>query len=106
MSAIPRLLIVDDDVQLVRMLEEFLAADGFPVRHAETGEAALDLLTREDFALVILDVMLPGQSGLDVLQRLRLAGDTPVLMLTARGGDDDKVLGLELGADDYLAKPF
>jgi two-component system response regulator CpxR len=102
----PRLLIVDDDAQLGRMLGEFLAGEGLAVRHVESGPAAIELLACESFDLVILDVMLPGLSGFDVLQRLRLAGDTPVLMLTARGDEDDKVLGLELGADDYLAKPF
>jgi two-component system response regulator CpxR len=100
------LLVVDDDVELVRMLGELLAGEGFITHHAQTGLAALDVLEERDFDLVILDVMMPGLDGLSALCRLRRDKDTPVLMLTARGEDDDRIRGLELGADDYLSKPF
>lgn len=106
MSPPPRLLIVDDDLQLGRMLGEFLAGEGFAAEHAESGAAALRWLAARGFDLVILDIMMPKLSGLEVLRRLRLSGDIPVLMLTARGEEDDRILGLELGADDYLSKPF
>ena len=106
MSPPPRLLIVDDDLQLGRMLGEFLLGEGFATEHAETGAAALRWLAGRSYDLVILDIMMPKLSGLEVLRRLRLSGDVPVLMLTARGEEDDRILGLELGADDYLSKPF
>jgi len=106
MSPPPRLLIVDDDVQLGRMLGEFLLGEGFSAEHAPDGPAGLRRLTAQGYDLVILDIMMPKLSGLEVLRRLRLSGDTPVLMLTARGEEDDRILGLELGADDYLSKPF
>lgn len=102
----PRLLIVDDDLQLGRMLGEFLSGEGFLCEHAKNGAAALRCLAACAYDLVVLDVMMPKLSGLEVLRRLRLSGDVPVLMLTARGEEDDRILGLELGADDYLSKPF
>ncbi len=101
-----RILIIDDDRELGAMLVEFLAPDRFDVTPRLSGEDGLLALREEDFDLVILDIMLPGMSGLDVLKELRRAGDTPVIMLTARGDDVDRILGLEFGADDYLAKPF
>jgi len=106
MSPSPRLLIVDDDLQLGRMLGEFVSGEGFVAEHAESGAAALRCLAARGYDLVILDIMMPRLSGLEVLRRLRLSGDVPVLMLTARGEEDDRILGLELGADDYLSKPF
>ena len=88
------------------MLREFLAPDHFRVSTAGSGEAGLESLQEGRFDLLILDIMLPGMSGIDVLQRVRRHSDMPVIMLTARGDDVDRILGLEFGADDYLAKPF
>jgi two-component system response regulator CpxR len=100
------ILLVDDDRELDLMLTEYLSAEPFSVAIAQDGKVALDLLTEEIFDLVILDVMLPSLNGFDVLRRLRQTLAVPVIMLTARGEDTDRILGLELGADDYLAKPF
>ena len=100
------ILLVDDDRELDQMLTEYLTAEPFSVATALDGRAALDRLAEEIFDLVILDVMLPSLSGFDVLRRLRQTLSVPVIMLTARGEDNDRILGLELGADDYLAKPF
>ena len=100
------ILLVDDDRELDLMLTEYLSAEPFGIVTAVDGTEALDLLTKENFDLVILDVMLPSLNGFDVLRRLRQTLAVPVIMLTARGEDTDRILGLELGADDYLAKPF
>jgi two-component system response regulator CpxR len=102
----PHILLVDDDRELDLMLTEYLSAEPFSIVTATDGTKALDLLTKENFDLVILDVMLPSLNGFDVLRRLRQALTVPVIMLTARGEDTDRILGLELGADDYLPKPF
>lgn len=105
----PRLLIIDDDYSLFSLLEEYLGKSGYSCFHAPDGSSGLTMLSAEPWDAVILDVMLPGIDGHNVLQRIRAnatTSDIPVLMLTARGEEDDKVLGLELGADDYLAKPF
>ena len=102
-----RLLIIDDDVRLSEMLVEYLAPEGLQLTAVASGVAGLRSAQRENFDLIILDVMLPGLSGFDVLKQLREAGaKTPVLMLTARGDDVDRIVGLDLGADDYLPKPF
>jgi two-component system response regulator CpxR len=102
-----RLLIIDDDVRLAEMLAEYLAPEGIELTGVASGIQGLRSAQRENFDLIILDVMLPGLSGFDVLKQLREAGSkTPVLMLTARGDDVDRIVGLDLGADDYLAKPF
>ncbi|MGC4047588.1 MAG: response regulator transcription factor [Armatimonas sp.] len=102
-----RLLLIDDDRELCQLLIELLSADGFTVEAAHHGQLGLDRALTGEFALVILDVMLPGISGMEVLRRLRATSQLPVLMLTARGDDAiDRVLGLESGADDYLPKPF
>jgi two-component system response regulator CpxR len=101
------ILIVDDDRDLASMLAEFLGHEGFQVVTATEGGGALGLVAERPFDLVILDVMLPGSSGFDVLRELRQRKPRlPVLMLTARGEAIDRILGLELGADDYLPKPF
>ncbi|MDA8109063.1 MAG: response regulator transcription factor [Betaproteobacteria bacterium] len=100
-----RILLADDDVELCRMLQEYLQAEGFSVDTAHDGETALAKAMTGDFDLVVLDVMMPRKNGFDVLRELRAHALTPVLMLTARGDDIDSVLGLELGADDYLGKP-
>ena len=100
------ILLVEDARELAQVIARELEAAGYRVLRANDGRAALDLLGRERFDLVVLDWMLPGISGLDVLRELRRSGSTPVLMLTARGEETDRVIGLELGADDYLTKPF
>jgi DNA-binding response OmpR family regulator len=100
-------LIVDDDQELCSMLAEYLGPEGFTVETAGRGSAALERVARGGaLDLVVLDVMLPELSGFEVLRRLRSASRIPVIMLTARGDEVDRVIGLELGADDYLAKPF
>jgi len=102
-----RLLIIDDDVDLARMLSEYLAPEGIDLTTASTGSQGLTQARSQEFDLIILDVMLPGLSGFDVLKQYRESGGkTPVLMLTARGDDVDRIVGLEMGADDYLPKPF
>jgi DNA-binding response OmpR family regulator len=102
-----RLLIIDDDVRLAEMLAEYLAPEGMELTSVASGIQGLRDAQRENYDLIILDVMLPGLSGFDVLKQLREAGcKTPVLMLTARGDDVDRIHGLDMGADDYLPKPF
>lgn len=101
----PHLLLADDDLELSLMLKEYLEGDGFQVETVSEGTLALKRALSEDFDLIILDVMMPGLNGLDVLRELRAEKVTPVLMLTARGEDVDSIVGLELGADDYLPKP-
>lgn len=100
-----RILLADDDVDLCEMLAEYLTAEGFSITFVHDGEMALRLAREESFDLVVLDVMMPRKGGFDVLRELRTDSLTPVLMLTARGEDVDSIVGLELGADDYLAKP-
>ena len=102
----PHILIVDDDPRLAAMVSEYLGEAGFRVSVAPDGGSALERLTREPYDAVVLDLMLPDIDGLEVCRRLRGASGTPVLMLTARGDAMDRVVGLELGADDYLPKPF
>jgi DNA-binding response OmpR family regulator len=102
----PTLLIIDDDEELCAMLAEYLAPEGFVTASAATGPAGLELLVRSPVDLVVLDVMLPELSGFEVLRRLRTISRVPVIMLTARGEEVDRVVGLEMGADDYLPKPF
>jgi DNA-binding response OmpR family regulator len=100
-------LLVDDDRELTAMLAEYLGQEGFAVEAVHDGSGILERLGQGGIDLVVLDIMLPGRNGLDVLQELRRRTQTPpVLMLTARGDDVDRIVGLELGADDYLPKPF
>ena len=101
-----KILIVDDDRELGEMLTEFLTPDHFDASTCLSGEDALSAMHDDDFDLLILDIMLPGMSGIDVLREVRRKSDIPVIMLTARGEDVDRILGLEFGADDYLTKPF
>jgi DNA-binding response OmpR family regulator len=101
-----RILIVDDEPDILEPLRYALERDGFAVRTATDGEKALELARRERFDVVVLDVMLPTLSGLDVCRELRHESDVPIIMLTARDDEIDRVLGLELGADDYVTKPF
>ena len=106
----PRVLMIDDDVKLTDLVGEYLAREGMEIHVVHDGAQGLERARAEPFGVLILDVMLPGLSGLDVLRQLRAGADNasrlPVLMLTARGDELDKVLGLEMGADDYLPKPF
>jgi two-component system phosphate regulon response regulator OmpR len=103
----PHLLVVDDDARLRALLQRYLAEQGFRVTAAEDAAAARRALAAFAFDLVVLDVMMPGESGLELTERLRREGrDVPVLMLTAAGSPDDRVAGFEHGADDYLPKPF
>ena len=101
-----RILMIDDDNRLAGMVSDYLGGAGFRVTVAGTGRDGEALLKRETFDAVILDLMLPDADGLDLCRRLRASSDVPILMLTARGEPMDKVVGLEIGADDYLAKPF
>ena len=100
-----KLLLVDDDVELTELLSSLLTLEGFDVQTANNGLEALQKLD-ESHELVLLDVMMPKLNGLDTLKEIRKVSNVPVMMLTARGDDIDRVLGLELGADDYLPKPF
>jgi len=105
-APLARILLIDDDQDLGAMLADFLTPDRLELAARHSGESGLEALAQEAFDLVILDIMLPGMSGLDVLKELRRASSVPVIMLTARGEDVDRIIGLEFGADDYLAKPF
>jgi DNA-binding response OmpR family regulator len=101
-----RVLIIDDDVELCRLLAERLSSEDLSIEAIHNGQRGLERVLSEDYALVILDLMLPGMKGLDVLRHVRERSAVPVLILTARGEDVDRILGLEIGADDYLPKPF
>jgi DNA-binding response OmpR family regulator len=101
-----RVLLVDDDRELCLMLTEYLEAEHFAVKSVHDGGEALAELKVNTFEILILDVMLPSLSGFDVLRKLGASYETPIMMLTARGDDIDRIVGLELGADDYLSKPF
>lgn len=102
-----KVLVVDDDARLRSLLERYLTEQNFIVRVAQDSDQMDRLLTRENFHLMVLDLMLPGEDGLSICKRLRNEGNNiPVIMLTAKGDEVDRIIGLELGADDYLAKPF
>ena len=105
MKPIP-VLLVDDDVELCSSLTRLLSMDGFDVKAVHDGDSGLRHALKEQYELVILDVMLPGGDGRKVLRRIRLSSQVPVIMLTARGDEADRIAGLERGADDYLPKPF
>jgi two-component system, OmpR family, response regulator CpxR len=100
------ILLVDDDAELCSLLSEFLRREGFDVECAHEGHSGLEKAGQPGVDLVVLDVMLPGLDGFEILRRLRQHSKVPVIMLTARGEDVDRIVGLELGADDYLPKPF
>jgi two-component system OmpR family response regulator/two-component system response regulator CpxR len=100
-----RVLLVDDDVALAGMLREYLQAEGFDATTAHDGEAGVEEALSGRYAIVVLDVMLPRLSGVEALRRIRARSRVPVLMLTAKGDDVDRIVGLELGADDYVPKP-
>lgn len=101
----PRLLIADDDMELCHLLQQYFDMEGMELHSVHDGNAVLPALEQSSFDLLVLDIMLPGQQGLDVLRQIRRSHTTPVLMLTARGEEMDRIIGLELGADDYLPKP-
>lgn len=100
------ILIIDDDSKLIELLTEYLQGYGYSVKSLPSGDRALETLKSQNPAIVILDVMMPGKDGLEVLREIRHENSTPVIMLTAKGEDTDRIVGLELGADDYIAKPF
>lgn len=102
----PQLLMIEDDRRLAGMVIEYFTHAGFDVAHAETAAEGATWLARHAADLVLLDLMLPDGDGLDVCRRIRAASDVPIIMLTARGEPTDRIVGLELGADDYLPKPF
>jgi len=106
MGSVNQLLIIDDDKALVNLLKRFLEAEGFHVDSAHDHDTGLSAAQSKQYELIILDVMLPGGSGFELLKSLRQNSAVPVLLLTARGEAVDRILGLEIGADDYLAKPF
>jgi two-component system OmpR family response regulator len=100
-----KVLLVDDDVELVGMMQDYLTREGFDVETTYNGEDGLDKALEGDFDIAVLDVMMPRLSGIEVLARIRRKSQMPVLMLTAKGDDTDRIIGLELGADDYVPKP-
>jgi DNA-binding response OmpR family regulator len=101
-----RILVVEDEPMMAEVVERYLRRDGYDVRAVHDGNAALDAYERFQPDLIVLDIMLPGIDGLEVCRRVRARADTPVIMLTARGEEVDKLVGLGLGADDYITKPF
>lgn len=100
-----KILIIDDDVELATLLIDYLSLEGFEAKSAQNGLDGLTMLANDDFDLIVLDVMMPGMLGTETLTKIREKYKTPVLMLTARGDPVDRILGLELGADDYVPKP-
>jgi two-component system response regulator CpxR len=105
-SAERRVLVVDDDTELCQLLSEYLGTEGYAVEAVHTGRRGIDRALEGDYAIVVLDVMLPDLKGFEVLRQIRALSRQPILMLTARGDEQDRILGLEMGADDYLPKPF
>jgi two-component system, OmpR family, response regulator CpxR len=101
-----RLLVIDDDVELCQLVTRFLSREGFAIHWVPGGSAGLERALAEDYSLILLDVMMPDTDGFEVLRRIRQQSRIPVLMLTARGDTRDRIRGLEMGADDYLPKPF
>lgn len=101
-----RVLIIDDDLELCALLKERLSTENFVTDAVHDGHAGVDRALSQDYSLIVLDLMLPGIGGLDVLRAIRMRSSVPVLILTARGEDVERILGLEIGADDYVPKPF
>ncbi|MEN9472474.1 MAG: hypothetical protein RLZZ495_563 [Pseudomonadota bacterium] len=102
-----KILVVDDDTRIRDLLRRYLSQEGFDILLAEDGKALTRIMQRETVDLIVLDLMMPGEDGLSICRRLRAESDvTPVIMLTAKGADVDRIVGLEVGADDYLTKPF
>jgi two-component system, OmpR family, response regulator CpxR len=103
---VEKILIIDDDAELCEMLSEYLRKEGFEVESVQHGTRGLEKARDGGYQMIVLDVMLPGMNGFDLLRELRTSSDIPVLLLTARGDELDRIVGLEIGADDYLSKPF
>jgi two-component system alkaline phosphatase synthesis response regulator PhoP len=101
-----KVLVVDDEEHIIELVELYLGKEGYRVSHALDGDAAIEKFLAEKPDILVLDIMLPGRDGLDILREIRKTSQVPVIMLTARESEVDKVVGLELGADDYLTKPF
>ncbi len=101
-----QVLVIDDDIELCGLVQEYLSSEGFTVKAVHDGERGVNEALANPYALIVLDVMLPGINGFEVLRRIRSVSKLPVLLLTARGEDVDRIVGLEIGADDYLPKPF
>lgn len=100
-----KLLLVDDDLELNKLLSTYLTQEGFEVTAVMDGASAVKAASLHEYALIVLDVMMPGMNGIEALSRIRMNSSVPVLMLTARGDDIDRIMGLEMGADDYVPKP-
>ena len=101
-----QILVVDDEQRIIDLAKMYIEQEGYRVTAATDGVAALDMILNDSPSLVVLDLMLPGMDGLEVCRRVRSTSDVPIIMLTARSDDIDKIVGLELGADDYLTRPF
>lgn len=101
-----KLLVVDDDPEILELTEEYLSKQGFSVDCVPTGESMMDYLEKHAVDLIILDLMLPGEHGLTLARRLKQKSDVPIIIVSAQGDDVDRIVGLEVGADDYIAKPF
>ena len=105
-SQVNRILVIDDDIELCELLADYLQPEGFEVEMVNASDLGIDRALSGEHLLIVLDVMLPQMSGFEVLRRIRASSNIPVLMLTARGDEIDRIVGLEMGADDYLPKPF
>ena len=105
-AATPRLLLIEDDIRLCRLVKDYLETMGYAVSMEHTGPSGLAAALRDTYSAILLDVMLPGMDGFEVLRQLRVHSTVPVLMLTGRGEEHDRIVGLEMGADDYLPKTF
>jgi DNA-binding response OmpR family regulator len=103
---VQKILVVDDDIELCELVAEYLEPDGYQVEAVNDGNAGVKRAVSGEHALVVLDYMLPGLNGFEVLRQVRAASQVPIVMLTARGDDMNRIVGLQLGADDYLPKPF
>src|SRR5690606_1569647 len=106
MSDQERILVVDDEARIRRLVRMYLEREGYEIEEAEDGDTALAKALETDYDLILLDLMLPGMDGIDVCQELRKKKATPVIMLTARGEETNRIQGFEVGADDYVVKPF
>ncbi|MBO9694735.1 MAG: response regulator [Sphingopyxis sp.] len=106
LASMPRILLVEDDPEISRLLVDVLSDNGFSASAARSAREMDGFLDREQIDLVVLDLMLPGENGLSICRRLRASSDIPIIMVTALGEDVDRIIGLEIGADDYLSKPF
>lgn len=101
-----RILLVEDDVSIAELIRDYLEIEGFSVEHAADGRSGLDMVVKGSFNLILLDVMLPGMNGFEICKEIRIQSDVPILLVSARKEDIDKIRGLGLGADDYITKPF